>query len=241
MATSEKNNHKGDIYFYWLKKHRDFKWNEGHVAMLNQNFIDYNQLLEGGYGRILSRGKDYCKVEFLKKYPKLPYAKGKIASLSMEQIQADCLVSGGYVKLIFEELPPVKKVLKEDKVNARMLKTGGSRAEKEGSVIRISEDEAQRLLDGGFIEVLPDDYVEPIIPLPDYDEKEWASVICKNSHPEYAHFPGETGQILKKQLKKLLEGGYFDLAPSYSSKERNKILSELKFQKDPITDKIVKP
>jgi hypothetical protein len=241
MKTSEKNEYKGDIYFYWLKKHPEFIWNEGHVAMLNQHFIDYNQLLELGYGRIISRGKSYCKVEFMQKHPKLTYEKGKIVSLQLEQIRDNCLVSQGYVKLIFEELPPVKEVLEEDKVNARILKPGGNRSEKEGSIIRISEAEAERLLDVGLIELMADDYVEPLVPPLVYDEKEWASVICKNSHSEYAYSPGQTGKIVKKQLRKLLEGGYFDLAPSYSSKERSQILSELKFQKDPITDKILKP
>jgi hypothetical protein len=241
MKTSEKNKYEGDIYFFWLKKHPEFRWPEGHIAMLNQKFIDYYQLLEQGYGRILSRGKAFCKVEFLMQHPQFPYTKGKIVSLQFVQIKDYCLVSQGYVQLIFEDLPPFKEVLEEDKVTARMLKPGGNRAETEGSIIRISEDEATRLLDGGFIEILPSDYVEPIVPLPDYNENEWASIICKNSHPEYAYSPGQKGKILKRQLRKLLEGGYFDLAPSYSSKERAQILLELKFQKDPITDKIIRP
>lgn len=241
MATkNSKNKYKGDIYFYWLNKHPEFFWNTGHVAMLSQSFIDDYQLLEQGYGRILSRGKAIFKVEFLKKHPDLPHEKGKITSLTLTQIYDLSLVGNGYVRLIFEELPPVKEVHEKDKINVRKVKPGGYRAESVGTVFRVSNEEAKRLLKNGFIEILPDSYTTPNEQRPVYKESDFASVVCNKHHPEFSYFQGETGKILKAKLRPLLENGYFDLAPSYSSTERNRILSELGFVLDPVNDNIIR-
>lgn len=226
----------GDIGFLFSEKHISLKWAPGDCVLLNQEFINKYQL-NPAYGRIISRCTPDVKVEILKLHKELHLVKGKIVSLPLKTISENYLVSQGYIRIIFEELQPLKEVAEEDKINARLLKPGGNRAEHEGSIIRISADEAERLLDGGFIKILPDDYVEPIIPLPVYKESEWASIICKKAHPEYSYSPGGTGKILKKQLKKLLEGGYFDLSSSYSFKERAQILNELEFQKDPANNK----
>lgn len=229
----------GDIGFLWIKQHPSFFWAPGHYTLLNQKFIDDYQLLQLGYGRIISRGKSFIKVEFLKPYPGMAYTKGQIIGLKPEVLEEYPLVSGNYVRFFPEELPLVKVIAEKDKVNARMLKPGGNRSEHEGSIIRISIDEAERLLEGKFIEILPYGYKDPIPPeKAEFKASDYLTMECKNVSPEDGVAPGTFTLIHKSRAKKLMEKGFFDLVTT--GKERAKILVELGFQQDPYTKKLIK-
>lgn len=229
-ASNSIINSKGDIGFLWEKQHSSFIWRRGHYTMLNQKFIDDYQLIELRYGRIISRGNSGIKVEFLRSHRELGYKEGQIVSLQFQTIKGSYLVTQQYIRIIPEDLPPVKTVAEKDKKNVRMIEPGGNRGESIGSVFRISIDEAERLLTGGFIELLPDNYIEPI---PAYQDMEWISVKCIKPHPDFAYFPGGSGLILKSLLPKLLSGGYFDL--TVTGNERAKILRELEIKQDPFS------
>lgn len=176
------------------------------------------------------------KVKFLKHHSKYAYPAGKIGFVTPE---AAATLSDGedpYI-LIFpddyeEPVPPAQKIIPESEmIKARMIVPHEGFALGLGKVGLFTPEDALKLLELGCLEILPDDYQEPVQENIVIPESEMIEAIVIKNHPGFVWIAGDQGRFTPKDFDMLSKGGFVagvKKESALTTKVRNKLKNILK-------------
>jgi hypothetical protein len=172
------------------------------------------------------------KVRWLRAHHRWSYSAGNVCLLSSEQVEK--------LSILADDQEPFIEILPDDwtepvpEINAnpafvkvRFLKPHSAFAYKEGSIGVVTVENAVKLLEDDFIEVLPDDYKEAPIKKEDIPSSEYIEVKWLKNHKDYAYSAGNIGKVIPAHLDMLLQGGYVDIIITKNDGSKQKILTRL--------------
>jgi hypothetical protein len=191
------------------------------------------------------------KVKFLRAYRTYSYSAGDITSLSTENItmlqeayehEKNYIFSvntgsgekqdpGPYIQILapdYQEPTFEKKLVPEsDYIKVRFLKPHPSFSYKEGSIGKLTPENAIKLLEGDFIEVLPEDFIEPVSVGEIIPESDKIEVRFIRVHPAFAYNVGDETKLYQAQVDFLLKDGYIQVIPK-NEKQKKITIERLK-------------
>lgn len=114
---------------------------------------------------------------------------------------------------------------KIDTYRVRYIKYHWDYAYTVGQIYDMPADQVERLLPDGHIEILPDDYTEPV---PEPKKTEYVKVVWLKAHGYFAYSAGDVGIVDKNRLQELLDGEYVRLIDEDQERKHKNILSRIR-------------
>jgi hypothetical protein len=188
----------------FLRPHRAFAYNTGDLAMLTSEHIE-------------RLDKDY-KAEISD--------SGIFLDIHIQKVD-----NGPYYKILpfdyMEQKPEQKVITDSDLVKVRWIKVHFSWAYNSGDICKIPIEAAIKLLEGDFIEVLPTDYMEPVLEEVAITESSLIEVKFLKPCQGYAYFPGQTGKIHPDHVNQFFKDGCIEIIGKADERKKS-ILNSLK-------------
>lgn len=138
-----------------------------------------------------------------------------------------------YVKILpddYEEpkAPAPKIIPMEDHIKVRFLKHHENFAYAQNAVGFVTPEHAILLLEGDYIELLPENYTEPVIEKKTVPISKLVEVKWLKTHPGYVSLEGKTCLIEPDQLGSLVKEGYVVETHAKVQIEKKKMIDKLK-------------
>lgn len=234
-SNLENNNVLVEVKF--LKSHSRLAYSAGNIGFVSSEAAQI--LKKGGYIKFITDedldtlairlrlGKKVTRVKWLRANPNFAYSAGNISYLTPDT--AVELITEKFVKEIsesYKDPEPEKVILTEaDWVKVFFLKPAPGYAHPENTIAKIVKTSVKALLDGGYIALVPDDYVEDVPEAATVSNLEIEVIFLRN-HPKFSYSPGNITKVTKEDAKMLFAEKYVDFF-SEDLKVRNEIYKGL--------------